>query len=127
MQRRVGEWRALNQAQVAILEQAHRPGEALQTDGAWLTELGVTLQGELYKHLLIHCVLPYSNWEWGRLARTESLLAVRLGLQSTLFKLGFCRNITRPITPRRRPTNWARFRRPRWVPSAVTIRPIWRR
>jgi hypothetical protein len=89
LQRRVAEWRALNQAQVAILAQVHRPGEVLQTDGVWLTELGVTLQGELYKHLLIHCVLPYSNWEWGRLARTESLLAVRLGLQSTLFKLGF--------------------------------------
>lgn len=89
LQRRVAEWRALNQAQVAILEQVHRPGEVLQTDGTWLTELGVTVQGELYKHLLIHCVLPYSNWEWGRLARSESLLAVRLGLQSTLFKLGF--------------------------------------
>ena len=89
LQRRVGEWRTLNQAQVAILEQVHRPGEVLQTDGTWLTELGVTLQGEVYPHLLIHCVLPYSNWEWGRLARSESLLAVRLGLQSTLFKLGF--------------------------------------
>src|SRR5512136_1710310 len=54
LQRRVAEWRALNQAQVAILAQVHRPGEVLQTDGVWLTELGVTLQGELYKHLLIH-------------------------------------------------------------------------
>ena len=64
---------------MAILEQVHRPGEVLQTDGTWLTELGVTIQGELFKHLLIHCVLPYSNWEWGRMAQSESLLAVRLG------------------------------------------------
>ena len=61
----------------------------MQTDGTWLTELGVTIQGEPYKHLLIHSVLPYSNWEWGRIAQSESLLAIRLGLQSTLLKLGY--------------------------------------
>ena len=87
-QRRVTNWRALNQPKVAILEQLHRPGEALQTDGTWLTELGVTLAGVPFKHLLIHSVLPYSNWEWGRLAQSESLAAVRLGVQSTVFKLG---------------------------------------
>jgi hypothetical protein len=88
-QRHVATWRALHQKQVAILEQIHRPGEVLQTDGAWLTELGVTIQGELFKHLLIHCVLSYSNWEWGRIAQSESLAALQLGLQSTLVKLGY--------------------------------------
>ena len=87
-QRHVATWRALNQKQVAILEQVHRPGEVLQTDGTWLTKLGVTIQGQPFKHLLIHCVLPYSNWEWGRIAQSESLAALRLGLQSTLVKLG---------------------------------------
>jgi hypothetical protein len=87
-QRRVAEWRALNQAQIAILEQVHRAGEVLQTDGTWLTELGVTIAGEPFKHLLIHCVLPYSNWEWGVLAQSESLLAYQRALQVTLFKLG---------------------------------------
>ena len=71
-----------------MLEQVHRPGEVLQTDGTWLTELGVTLQGEPFEHLLIHCVLPYSNWEWGRVAQSESLWRLRLGVQSTLVKLG---------------------------------------
>jgi hypothetical protein len=87
-QRHVATWRALHQKQVAVLEQVHRPGEVLQTDGTWLTELGVTIQGQPFKHLLIHCVLPYSNWEWGRIAQSESLAALRLGLQSTLVKLG---------------------------------------
>ena len=87
-QRRVRNWRGLNLAQVAILAQVHRPGEALQTDGTWLTELGVTIAGIAFKHLLIHSVLPYSNWEWGRIAQSESLSAVRLGVQSTLLKLG---------------------------------------
>jgi hypothetical protein len=33
-------------------------------------------------------VLPYSNWEWGRVAQSESLTAIKLGVQSTLLKLG---------------------------------------
>ena len=89
LQRRVADWRALHQDKVAILSQLHRPGEVLQTDGTWLTELGVTIRGQLLKHLLIHCVLPYSNWEWGAIAQSESLLAVQRGLQSTLLKLGY--------------------------------------
>ena len=39
--------------------------------------------------MLIHSVLPYSNWEWGRVVQSESLLAIRLGVQSTLVKLGY--------------------------------------
>jgi hypothetical protein len=88
-QRRVSRWRALHCDQVAILEQVHYPGEALQTDGIWLTDLGVSIQGEPFKHLLIHSVLPFSNWEWGRVAQSESLPAVKLGVQSTLLKLGY--------------------------------------
>lgn len=88
LQRRVAQWRAQHQEQVAVLEQVHRPGEVLQTDGVWLTELGVTLQGEPLAHLLIHSVLPYSNWEWGRVAQSESLNAIRCGVQSTLQELG---------------------------------------
>lgn len=60
----------------------------MQTDGTWMTELGITIQGQAFPHLLIHSVLPYSNWEWGRVAQSESLLAIRLGLQSALIKLG---------------------------------------
>jgi hypothetical protein len=88
-QRQVSRWRALHLDQVAVLEQVHYPGDALQTDGIWLTGLGVTIQGEPFKHLLIHSVLPYSNWEWGRIAQSESLPALKLGVQSTLLKLGY--------------------------------------
>jgi len=88
-QRRVADWRALHRDQVAVLEQVHYPGEVLQTDGVWLTELGVTIQGEPFKHMLIHSVLTYSNWEWGRIAQSESLAAIKSGVQSTLRKLGY--------------------------------------
>lgn len=88
-QRRVAAWRALHQPQVAVLAQTHRPGEVIQVDDTWLSELCVTLAGVPFPHLLMHYVLPYSNWEWGRVAQSESLGALRLGLQSTLFKLGY--------------------------------------
>ena len=38
--------------------------------------------------MLMHSVLPYSNWEWGRVVQSESLAALRLGIQSSLFQLG---------------------------------------
>ena len=88
LQRRVADWRVLNQDKVAVLEQVHQPGEALQSDGTWLSELEITIGGEPFKHLLLHCVLPYSNWEWGAIAQSESLLAYQRALQKTLFKLG---------------------------------------
>ena len=92
-QRRVSVWKALNSEQLLSLEQVHHPGEMMQTDGTWMTELGITIQEQTFPHLLIHSVLPYSNWEWGRVAQSESLLAIRLGLQSALLKLGHVPNI----------------------------------
>jgi hypothetical protein len=89
LQRRMSDWRALHTSQLLTLDQVHHPGEVLQTDGTWMNEIGITLQGQPFPHILIHSVLPYSNWEWGRVAQSESLLAIRLGLQSTLVKLGY--------------------------------------
>ena len=88
-QRKVERWRGLNQLQVASLDQVRKPGEVIQLDGTWMNELGITIRGEAFNHLFIHCVLPYSNWEWGRVVQSESLSAVRLGLQSSLLKLGY--------------------------------------
>lgn len=88
-QRRVERWRGLNQAQIATLDQLREAGESLQVDGTWMTQLDVTIQGEPFKHIFIHCVLPYSNWEWGRVAQSESLSAVRLAIQSSLRKVGY--------------------------------------
>lgn len=89
LQRHISNWRAINRTQILILDQVHQPGEVLQTDGTCMNELKVTIQGEIFEHILIHSVLPYSNWEWGRVVQSESLLAIRLGLQSTLIKLGY--------------------------------------
>jgi transposase len=88
LQRRVSNWRVLNRSQMLTLDQVHQPGEVLQSDGTCMNELKVSLQGEPFEHILFHSVLPYSNWEWGRVVQSESLLSIRLGLQSTLIKLG---------------------------------------
>lgn len=37
---------------------------------------------------VIHSVLPYANWEWGRGVQSESLLSIRSELQSALARLG---------------------------------------
>jgi hypothetical protein len=88
LQRRVALWRVEHTSPLLTLEQVHRPGEVLQTDGTALDHLAVTVGGAPFPHLLIHSVLPYSNWEWGRVAQSESLVALRLGLGSALARLG---------------------------------------
>ena len=88
-QRRVGEWRALNgPGKEVFFPQVHRPGQLSQTDFTWLNELEVTIGGEGVELLFCHVVLVYSNWEWGTLCRSESLAALKRGVQSAFFKLG---------------------------------------
>lgn len=88
-QRRVREWRALNGPDKEIFfPQRHQPGERMATDCTGMDELGIMIQGEPYRHLLCHCVLTYSNWEWATICRSESWLALRSGIQAALFRLG---------------------------------------
>ena len=88
-QRRVRDWRALNGPDKEIyFAQEHRPGEAMQTDFTWATKLGITIQGEPFPHMLCHPVLPYSNWEWATICHSESLAAMRAGIQAALVRLG---------------------------------------
>jgi transposase len=88
-QRRVREWRAQHGPEKEVsFPQTHVAGEALQTDFTWCTELGVTIGGEAFPHLLCHVVLPYSNWSAARVCRSESMAALRNGVQHAVFKLG---------------------------------------
>jgi hypothetical protein len=60
----------------------------MSTDFTHAGELGVTIAGEPFDHLLCHCVLTYSNWEWATICHSESMLALRVGIQAALFRLG---------------------------------------
>jgi hypothetical protein len=88
-QRRVREWRALEGPPKEVyFPQAHEPGKKMETDFTRMNELEITIAGEPYPHLLCHCVLPYSNWQWATVCHSESLLALRKGLQAALLRLG---------------------------------------
>lgn len=88
-QRRLKQWRAKEGPDREVFfPQEHRPGEAMQTDFTWGNELGVTLGGEPFRHILCHVVLPYSNWQWATICRTESLAALKRGVQAAVFRLG---------------------------------------
>ena len=89
LQRRVKQWRAQEGPPKRIFfPQVHRPGEAMQTDFTWASALGVTIGGEPFPHMLCHPVLPYSNWEWATICQSESLAALRRGVQAALGRLG---------------------------------------
>ena len=60
----------------------------MQTDFTKMNKLGITINGEAFGHLLCHSVLVYSNWEWGTICQSESLLALRQGFQEALTRLG---------------------------------------
>ena len=89
LQRHVKRWRGMHGPdQEVFFPQQHRPGEAAQTDFTSGNELGVTIAGVAFVHLLCNFVLPYSNWQWVTVCLSESYLALKRGIQAALFRLG---------------------------------------
>ena len=88
-QRRVKAWRARSGPEKEIFfPQVHRAGEAAQTDFTWATELGITILGDPFEHMLCVTVLPYSHWQWATPCQSESMAALRDGVQNAFFRLG---------------------------------------
>jgi hypothetical protein len=89
LQRHVRRWRAQRgPAREVMFTQMHRPGEACQVDFTEVVSLRVTIVGELFAHLLCVFALPFSNWQWATVCMSESLAALRRGIQAALFQLG---------------------------------------
>ena len=87
-QRRVSEWlRRHGPPKEVFFAQVHEMGACIQTDWTNANELGVTIAGEAFLHLLCHSVLPFSNWEWAIPCLSESVLSLKRGLQSSLWEL----------------------------------------
>jgi len=87
-QRKIRKWRATSgPGKEVFFPQVHTPGKRLSIDFTHMDSLEVTIGGELFSHLLFHGVLTYSNWQWVRICFSESLLALRVGLQSTFLQL----------------------------------------
>jgi transposase len=88
-QRRIKLWRLqYGPDKEVFFPQDWEAGRALQLDWTHAEELAVTIGGQPYEHLLCHCVLPHSNWEWATRCLSESLLSCRQGLQAALHRLG---------------------------------------
>lgn len=89
LQRRVKHWRATEGPQQEVFfPQLHRPGDLCESDFCHLTKLGVTIGGVLFRHMLYHFVLTYSNWEAGTVVFSESFESLSEGLQNALWTLG---------------------------------------
>jgi hypothetical protein len=89
LQRRIKQWRASEgPAQEVYFVQEHRAAELCESDFTHMTELGITICGELFPHMLYHFVLTYSNWETGTICQSESFASLSEGLQNALWELG---------------------------------------
>lgn len=89
LQRRIKAWRAAAGPEKRVFfGQSHRPGEAAQTDFTWASELSVTVAGDAFAHMLCVFMLPYSNWMWATVCLSESMAALRRGIQEAVFRLG---------------------------------------
>jgi len=89
LQRRVKIWRAESgPVQELFFAQRHRAGEAAQTDFTDAKDLAIQIGGEPFKHLLCVVSLPYSGWSWATPCLSESLAALRKGVQEAFFHLG---------------------------------------
>jgi hypothetical protein len=88
-ERRVRAWKDGHGTEPEVFfAQEHRAGERPQIDWVDCKGLGVRVCGEDFYHKLVHVVLPYSNWGWARACRSESLLSLKMGLQSAVWELG---------------------------------------
>ena len=89
LQRRIRDWRALHGPDREVFfEQVHPPGREAQIDFTYATELGVTIAGVLFPHLLFEFVLSFSGWRWVCLAFGETYEALMDGIQGALWALG---------------------------------------
>jgi hypothetical protein len=89
LRRRISYWRATEgPPREVFFAQEHRPGELCQSDFTHCRELGVTINGQAFPHLLYHFVLTYSNWETGSICYSETFESLSEGLQNALWQLG---------------------------------------
>lgn len=89
LQRRVKGWRATEgPAKEVFFAQQHPPGRLSASDFTHMDELGITIQGQSFPHLIYHFVLTYSNWETGTVCFSESFESLCEGLQNAVWELG---------------------------------------
>src|SRR6266436_4779650 len=73
LQRRIKQWRVLEgPPKEVFFAQVHEPGRLAASDFTRMNDLGVTIQGQRFEHMVYHFVLTYSNWETATICFSES-------------------------------------------------------
>jgi hypothetical protein len=89
LQRRFRDWRARHGIEPEVFfEQVAVPGREAAIDFTHASELGVTIAGDPFPHLLFEFVLSYSHWTWVAVAFGETFEALAAGVQGALWALG---------------------------------------
>lgn len=89
LQRHVAAWRARHGPErEVIFPQVHQPGAVAQSDFTHMADLGITLGGVPFPHLVFHLVLTYSNVEAVHICPSESFEALAEGVETCLWQLG---------------------------------------
>ncbi len=89
LQRKMKNWKVeKGPAREVMFPQERSPGVQCQSDFTCMNDLNVLIANQPFDHLLYHFVLPYSKWEWGEVCFSESMEALRGGLQNALWTLG---------------------------------------
>jgi hypothetical protein len=89
LQRHIATWRAQQGPDREVMfPQVHAPGRAAQSDFTHMTELGISLGGVPFPHLVFHLVFVYSNVEAVQICCAESFEALAEGLETCLWQLG---------------------------------------
>jgi hypothetical protein len=89
LQRRVKIWRLTEgPPREVFFAQRHEPGRLCASDFTHMTELGITVGGRSFPHMVYHFVLTYSNWEHATVCYSESFESLSEGLQNALWQLG---------------------------------------
>ena len=89
LQRRIRDHRALwGPDREVYFQQDHPPGREAQVDFTHCSELGVSIGGEPFRHLLFQLVLSHSGWSYAEVCLGETFVALVKGLQGALWELG---------------------------------------
>ena len=81
LQRRFRDWRARHGVEPEVFfEQVAVPGREAAIDFTHATDLGVTIAGDPFPHLLFEFVLSYSHWTWVAIAFGETFEALAAGV-----------------------------------------------
>jgi hypothetical protein len=89
LRRHIARWKALHGPEKEVIfEQIHTPGERAQSDFSHMEELGVTIAGEAFPHMVYHLVLTYSNVEAASICFSETFEALAEGVEKALWQIG---------------------------------------